>query len=74
MRDLIEARFDVSLDDAGKTSLHHLLTTEDRVMRASVGPKPVRTVVELCLVNRFKGHANDFLNDLVAETRNAQAS
>ena len=74
MRDLIEARFDVSLDDPGKTSVHHLLTAEDRMMRASVGPKPVRTIMELCLVNWLKGHADGFLNDLVAKTRNAQAS
>ena len=74
MRDLVETRFYVALDDTSKTSVHHLLTTEDRMMRASIGPKPVRIVVELRLINRFEGHANGFLNDLVAKTRYAQAS
>ena len=74
VRDLVETRLDVSLDDPGKTFLRHLLTTRHRVMRASVGPKPVRIVVELRLVDRFERHANDLLNDLVTDTRNAQAS
>ena len=74
MRNFIEARFYVALNDVGKTSLHHLLATKDRMVRTSVGPKPVRTIVELCLIDRLKSHTYGFLNDLVTNARNAQAS
>ena len=50
MRDLVETCFHVSLDDTSETSVHHLLTAEDRVVRVSIGPKPVRSVVKLNLI------------------------
>ena len=41
MRLLIEACLHVAFDDPCKLSLHELLTPKDRVMRTSIGPKPI---------------------------------
>lgn len=72
MRDFIEARLDVSFEHPCETTSHELLTTEDGMVSVSMRPKPVRVIVEFHLKDRFQGHANGFLDDLVPEAGDAQ--
>ena len=74
MRNLVETRFHVAFNNPSEPSMHKVLATEHRMMRASIRSEPVGIIVEIHLENWFERHSHGFLNHLVPQARYAQGT